>query len=253
MQLKVLSFNLRFDNPRDGIHAWPHRRDSVAEVIRQHQPLVFGIQEGLLTMLKDLDARLPEYGRVGEGRGSVESDEYSAVYYRKDVLEVVETNQIWLSETPELPGSKSWDACLPRICTWAVFQELGSERKFCFFNTHLDHEGSLAREKGAKLLWQTMAPYAAQNLPCILTGDFNSTPDSEPITFLRSKLVDALFSQGKGDLGTFHRFSGEAGVEPIDYIFCTQDITILDAHVLDQKVDGIWPSDHFPILAKITL
>lgn len=253
MKFNVLSFNLRYWNEDDGEHAWPYRKDSVAQVMRQHNPVVVGTQEGLLPMLEDLDQRLPKFNRVGSGRGSTDSDEYCAIYYRKDLLDVVTSNQIWLSKTPELPGSKSWDSWLPRICTWAVFQDKQTKNQFVFFNTHLDHIGSEARQKGVELIWQNMSNYIEQQLPCILTGDFNCYPDSSPILFLRSKLVDTLSTRGQSSPGTFHGFRGAAGPEPIDYIFCTPDITVLEAQVLDEKVEGVWPSDHHPLFAMLNL
>jgi len=248
-----MSFNLRYWNNGDGEYGWPERRESVAEVILQNKPLIFGTQEGLLPMLQDLDGRIPAYDRIGEGRWEGDENEYNAIYYRRDELDMVGWNQFWLSETPALPGSKSWDSSLPRICTWGIFRHRSTQEEFAFFNTHLDHSGEEAREKGTLLIWQEISRYIQEGVPCILTGDFNCKPGSAPINFLRSQLLDALHSQGKGDVGTSHEFKGVAEPGPIDYIFTTNNVTILDADVLEGKVKGVLPSDHFPIIATIDL
>ncbi|NLL43312.1 MAG: endonuclease/exonuclease/phosphatase family protein [Firmicutes bacterium] len=253
MQLKLMSFNLRYWNQSDGEYGWPERRDSVAELIRRENPLVLGTQEGLPPMLADLDERLPAYDRIGEGRWPGGENEHNAIYYRRDAVDVLRSGQFWLSETPDVPASKSWDSSLPRICTWGIFELKPSREKIAFFNTHLDHEGSEAREKGTQLIWQEMSKFIQKGMPSFLTGDFNCKPDSSPIKFLRSQLTDALHSQGKGDIGTFHGFRGAASPGPIDYIFASRDVTVLSAEVLDCEVNDILPSDHFPIAARVSL
>lgn len=253
LEFVIMSFNLRYWNETDGEHGWPERRDSVAELIRQQNPLILGTQEGLPSMLEDLDQRLPAYGRIGEGRWAGGENEYNAVYFRRDAVEVLRWGQFWLSETPSVPASRSWDSSLPRICTWGILELRSSRRKLAVFNTHLDHQGSEARERGTELIWQEMDKFVKNGMPCFLTGDFNCRPDSPPIQFLRSRLVDALHRQGKGEVGTFHGFKGTAAPGPIDYIFTTQDVSVLAAEVLDFAVNGILPSDHYPITAKVSL
>lgn len=253
MDFNVMSFNLRYWNDGDQDNAWPHRRDQVAKVILEYDPMVIGIQEGLIEMLEDLDARLPDFARVGEGRLGGNESEFSAIYYRTDLVEVKAVDQMWLSETPTVVGSKSWDSSLSRICTWAQMEIKASKKQFMMFNTHLDHRGSLARLKGVELIWGVMLEYVEQGLPCVLTGDFNCQPQSEPIQFLRSHLVDAAQSQGKGSIGTFHDFTGTATGGPIDYIFCTPNIAINDVEIVEKQVDNRYPSDHFIVTANIEL
>ena len=108
LEFVIMSFNLRYWNETDGEHGWPERRDSVAELIRQQNPLILGTQEGLPSMLEDLDQRLPAYGRIGEGRWAGGENEYNAVYFRRDAVEVLRWGQFWLSETPSVPASRSW-------------------------------------------------------------------------------------------------------------------------------------------------
>ena len=117
-----MSFNLRYWNEHDGPNAWPNRRQAVANLVLENNPAILGTQEGLPSMLIDLDRALPNYGRVGESRGVSGQDEFCAIYYRQDLFEVLRSQQIWLSKTPDQPGSKSWDSSLPRICTWVLLQ-----------------------------------------------------------------------------------------------------------------------------------
>lgn len=247
-----MSFNLRYWEERDGANAWPFRRDSVAQLILDNNPLLIGTQEGLRSMLGDLDQRLPNYSRIGEGRAHDGGNEFCAIYYQHHRLQVVRSEQFWLSEKPHLKGSKSWNSSLPRICTWAVFQDKQTKKQFAFFNTHLDHESEWARLEGSRLILEVMESVRL-TYPCILTGDFNCTPDREPIKLLSNRLVNISATQDMGEVGTFHNFTGTAVNGPIDYIFCTDDVMIESGQVLNQKVNNRYPSDHFPVFARVRI
>lgn len=122
--LKVMSFNVRYDNPGDGVNAWPNRRDWVASLMRFHEADVIGVQEALASMLRDLDQRLPGFARFGVGRtNGVAEGEFSAILYRTDRLALQDSGTFWLSPTPEAVGSKGWDAALERIATWGRFRD----------------------------------------------------------------------------------------------------------------------------------
>lgn len=248
-----MSFNLRYWNEYDGNNSWPQRRSSVVKLILEQNPMIIGTQEGLPKMLEDLDGALPKYQRVGESRGAKGEEEFCAIYFRRDLFEVLQTDQIWLSETPSTPGSQSWDSSLPRICTWAVLKHRLTGKQFVFFNTHLDHMGEQARLEGAKLILEQIKPYKSKRLPCLLTGDFNCQPASAPIRLLSTQLVDALASIGHGGVGTFHNFTGVTTEGPIDYIFVSDSVQVLDGKVIDSSVDGQFPSDHFPIIVSVRI
>ena len=266
MQMPVMTFNLRYDNQGDGANAWPNRIDAAAAVIRSNEPLVFGIQEGLHSMLLDLEKRLPEYSWFGEGRNGGEGGEggeYSAVFYRKDRIELLEHGQFWLSGTPDVPGSVGWDARITRICTWGLLQEVSSGSRFLFFNTHLDHVGEAARLHGAALIVRFMKEHRAKwKVPALLTGDMNAVPDSPPIRFLRgeratdgvsSDLSDA-YLRAEGTIGrTFHGFKGSTEGEPIDYIFASPGFAVLSVKVDRTRPGGRYPSDHYPVIAEVRL
>lgn len=251
MIVDVMSFNLRYWNEGDGENSWPHRLQAVKMVIDKYQPVVLGTQEGLPTMLAGLDAILPGYERFGSGRDKDRTGEHNAVYYRPDQLKLVEQGQFWLSTEPEVPGSRSWDSSLPRICTWGVFEPIGAGARFAVFNTHLDHAGEEARRNGAEIIWERMAPLAAGGMPCILMGDFNCEPADAPVQLFRSHLRDALMEKNAGG-ATFHGFSG-LSLSWIDYIFATPDVEVVEAAIVKDRVDGRFPSDHFPITARLSL
>jgi endonuclease/exonuclease/phosphatase family metal-dependent hydrolase len=256
MELTIMTFNLRVDVPSDNENAWLHRADKTAEMILRHNPSIIGIQEGLSYMLTDIGDRFKNYKWIGQGREIGKTGELSAIFYRKDVLKIVDEGQFWLSEHPEEPGSKSWGTDYPRICTWGHFQFLSNlEKEFVLFNTHLDHISQEAREKGIRMVWDKMDTQLQKKIPTILTGDFNATPENNVIKFLNDKeeLVNA-YSILEGDIGvTFHNFLGGTEGQPIDYIFATKDFQLQNTIIDRNTIDGGFPSDHYPIFLKTSI
>lgn len=263
MDITVMTFNLRFNNPGDGGNSWPFRKDGAAEIISRYRPTVAGTQEGLTGMLDDLQMRLPEYAWIGEGRKGGTESEYNAIFYRKDEVELVEWGQFWLSEQPTGPLEKGWGASHYRICTWALFQMRGSDRQFLHYNTHLDHSSQQAREKGSRFLLERLEAHRRRlDLPALLTGDMNAEPGNPAIEFLRgrlevdgmrSTLTDAYTAVG-GEPGlSFHSFQGGDEGGPIDYVFASLDIRVTDVRIIRDRVNGLYPSDHYPVVARAVL
>ncbi len=250
--VETMSFNLRYWNKGDGDNAWPYRQSAVVSIIQEYKPVILGTQEGLPAMLAGLDRALPEYRRFGIGRDKGGGGEHNAVYYRTDAAKLLEHGQFWLSKEPTKSGSRSWDSSLPRICTWGILQSQTGEQQFAVFNTHLDHEGEDARRCGAQLIWERMTPLVEQGMPCILMGDFNCQPHSTPVQFFRSRLQDVLWEMDAGG-ATFHGFTGLGIGGWIDYIFATRNIQVVEAEIIRKKVDGRFPSDHYPIRARLLL
>ena len=151
--LRVISYNVRFNNPGDGINAWPERRDRVAALLRFHEADLIGVQEALAGQLDDLDAALPGHAWLGVGRDDgATTGEYTAIFYRTDRLELLDEGTFWLSPTPSVPGSVGWDAAITRIATWARFRDLRTGTAFVHLNTHFDHVGAEARTESARLI-----------------------------------------------------------------------------------------------------
>jgi endonuclease/exonuclease/phosphatase family metal-dependent hydrolase len=252
MKFKVMTFNLRVDSPTDHNNAWSNRADKVAEMIVKHDPIIFGIQEGLYYMLTDLDERLYGYHWFGQGRDGGDNGEFSAIFYKKDVVSLIEEGQFWLSENPYEPGSKSWGTACPRVCTWGHFTfEQESEKEFSFYNTHLDHISQEAREKGIQIIWDKIMAHRQQKKRTVfLTGDLNAPPENNVIKFLKDKeeMVDSYSILTSKVGSTFHGFSGGTKGHPIDYIFVTKDVHLQNTIVDRSKVNGGFPSDHYPVI-----
>lgn len=263
MDIKVMTFNLRINVAIDGENAWPNRVDSVIKTIRQSEAVIIGTQELSLSMIIDLQKKLTEYNWVGEGRRGGLNDELSAVFYRKDIFKVIDSGTFWLSENPEIPGSQSWDSSLPRICTWAKLKHVEGKEVY-FFNTHLDHISFDARLNGLKVIVEKILLKEKENrLPVILTGDFNVDPDSEEIEYLKNiknhnliinSVYDECLSRINGIFGcTFHDFKGGKVGKPIDYIFVSSDIKIKDLFINRNRINGRYPSDHYPVSAILEI
>ena len=263
MDFNLMTFNIRYPNPADGINFWPNRKDLVASMIRYHDADILGIQEAFRSQLDELMEMLPGYSWLGlcrtSGDQSPEPDnEFSAILFKKDRFEVLEENTFWLSDSPESVGVAGWDAALPRIVTWAKFRDKYSGKSFFHFNTHFDHRGKQARQNSAKLLLERVNKVAGVN-PVLVTGDFNAVPESLPYQVLTSfespqKLSDALMlteSPHHGPLSTLTNGFKVAGVpgRRIDYIFIKNGVRVLRHAILSDSWGGRLPSDHLPVIA----
>lgn len=258
--LNVMSFNIRLHTAADSLNAWPYRKDNVAAQIFFHDVHLLGVQEALHNQMVDLKERLPQYKFVGVGRDDgKEKGEYSAIFYDTTRLQALRSGTFWLSQTPDVPGSKSWDAAITRIVSWAQFRDKANGKMFYGFNTHFDHIGKEARRESAKLLLQKVASIAGQS-PVVVTGDFNAKPEDEPIKVITDKtsplhLVDAKTISATphyGPVGTFNGFGPkERDNLPIDYIFLKGPWKVKKHATLSQTWGGRFASDHFAVLAVI--
>ena len=260
--LRVMTFNLRYDNPRDGVNAWPNRKDWVASLITFHAVDVVGVQEALRRQLGDLDARLPGWSRVGVGRtDGREAGEYSAILYRTDRLELLDSGTFWLSPTPEVPGSKGWDAAIERVATWARFRDRRTGCRYLHVNTHFDHIGEQARQESARLIRRRI-PALADGLPVLLTGDLNSLPTSgayriftrDTIPGAIAPLADAMTLSRAGHYGPSSTWTEFKAIDPghrIDYVMVSPGIDVLTHGVITDSWEGRFPSDHMPVLAAV--
>lgn len=263
-RIRVMSFNIRYDNPDDGPDAWPNRKEFVASTILFHKADIVGIQEGLIHQLNELDGFLDGFERVGVGRNDgEEAGEFSAIYYRSDRFEPIEIGNFWLSQTPDVPGSVHWDADQTRIVSWAHFRDHATNEIFYAFNTHFDHRGVEARINSAKLIVEKIDQIAG-NEPVVLTGDFNTTDDREPYKIITETeregmslvLYDGFYHSENGHHGPTSTSNGFESIRPdrrIDYIFVNDGFQVLYHGALADVRDGHFPSDHLPVLAEIEL
>jgi endonuclease/exonuclease/phosphatase family metal-dependent hydrolase len=257
-EMRVATFNLRFDNKGDSGNLWVDRAAPVAALIKFHEFEIFGTQEGLKNQLDDISNALPEYARFGAGRDDgKDKGEHSAIYYKKDVFKFLKGGNFWLSQTPEKP-SLGWDAtCCNRICSWVYVQHIKSGKKFYFFNAHFDHQGMQARRESSKLILQKIKEIAGSER-VIFTGDLNGSHTSEwYLTLANSGLLKDAFKDVKDPYllnASFNAFGKARGrYDVIDHIFTTKQFTTRKWGVLTDTYHGKFPSDHFPVLALITL
>lgn len=252
--LAVMSFNVRYANPKDGPNAWELRRGLVFGVIRDRDPDLVGLQEALAGQMDELGAAFPGYRFLGQGRGGGRSGEFSALMVRDARFEVQASGDFWLSPTPDEVGSRGWDAALPRMCTWAVLRERSGGQTFLAMNTHFDHAGSEARRESAGVILARRAGHA--DLPVILTGDLNAGEDSPPLDVLRAGGLRDSFRDahpGAANVGTFNGFRGESQGAKIDYVLVDERWTTLAAELVRDHEGGRYPSDHFAVTATLAL
>lgn len=259
-----MSFNLRYDNPGDGVNAWPNRKDWVASLIRFHDADIIGVQEALGSMLVDLDTRLPGVSRTGVGRADGKgAGEFSAILYRTERLTLLDSGTFWLSPTPEVVGSKGWDTAIERIATWARFRDRRNGCQFLHINTHFDHIGEQARIESARLIRRRAASLAA-GLPVLMTGDLNSDPRSAAYRVLTRDTIidahppftDAITASRSGHYGPTSTWTAFRAIEPerrIDYVLVSSPAVVYLHGVIADSRDGRFPSDHFPVLASVAL
>ncbi len=252
--LRVMSWNVRYDNPADGDDAWPNRKEQVAEYIQGMD--VAGLQEALAHQISDLAALLPEYAWFGVGRDDgVAGGEFTPVFYRHDRLELLESDTFWLSETPEVPGSRGWDAAITRIVTYGQFRDRLTGAVFRLINTHFDHRGQEARRHSAELLIRHIGGDAS----VIVTGDFNAVPRSEPYRIITAgHLSDAhaiTMAPPKGPAGTWSGFvvQKEEPSRRIDYVFVGKGVSVREHHIIDVRVAGRYVSDHLPVVVMLKI
>ncbi|MDR9419764.1 MAG: endonuclease/exonuclease/phosphatase family protein [Gracilimonas sp.] len=252
-QSSAMTYNIRYATERDGINSWEHRKNQLI----QTKPDVFGIQEGLHHQVQYLDSALTDYKYVGVGWDDGNTGgEYTAIFYKTNKLDVVDSDTFWLSETPDTV-SVGWDASMERITTWARFKERESNKEFWVFNAHLDHIGAQSRLNSLKVIRQFIDENNEDRLPIILMGDFNAEPESDPITYLNWLMDDTRTiskRKPKGPVGTFHGFDPEHPLDRrIDYIFVSSGIEVLSYEAILEQNEGHFPSDHLPVLVGYLL
>ncbi|WP_415580389.1 endonuclease/exonuclease/phosphatase family protein [Flavobacterium longum] len=254
-EVKVMSYNLRVDFGGDGENNWEFRRDFLADQIRYNAPDFLGTQEGKAHQLQFIEKQLEGYAYIGISRDNSKTEgEFSAIFYNTKKFKVLAEDTFWLSDTPDVK-SKGWDAALERICTYGLFQETASGKKFYVFNTHLDHVGEVARANSAKLIVRKIAEINKENWPVVVTGDFNSEPTGGAYKNMIATLTDSkTISETKpfGPSGTFNAFKFHEPVTTcIDYIFVSGRVRVLRHAVLSDSKDCRYPSDHLPVFAAL--
>jgi endonuclease/exonuclease/phosphatase family metal-dependent hydrolase len=255
-EINIITYNIRYNTPNDGINAWPYRSEMVASLLRFHEAEIFGMQEALIGQITDIETQLPQMKHIGVGRDDgKEAGEFSPIFYDTNKFKLIDCGWFWLSETPQKPGW-GWDAHYNRICTWVKIKpKKGSQ--LLVLNTHFDHQGDTARAESAKLILRKIDELNTKNLPVILMGDFNLTPETSPIQYLKQHLTDSkaiTLNPPYGPDGTFNGFDFNSKLpDRIDYIFVNKKVTVLKYAVLSDSKDNRYPSDHLPVFVRVKL
>jgi endonuclease/exonuclease/phosphatase family metal-dependent hydrolase len=257
-EITVVAYNLRYASSQPP-NAWPNRRPLVKEVLQQIQPDLLGTQEGVWEQLKDVHRDLPDYDWIGLGRDGGSRGEFMAVFYRRDRFDPLEYDHFWLSDTPEVIASSTWGNTNKRMVTWVRFKDRTTGREFYFWNTHFDHALQPAREKAAAMVRQRIEALNT-SLPVILVGDFNAPAGANPAfnilvegDFLRDSW-DLASQRLNADFNTFNGF-GQArrNGQRIDWILLRGKAEVRTAEIVTFSKDDQYPSDHFPVVARLTL
>ena len=256
--IQAMSFNIRYDNPGDGKNNWQYRIPKVTAMFEKHDVDLGGLQEVLHHQLGALQSALPAYEFIGVGRDDGKTKgEYAPIFFRKSEFELLKTDTVWLSQTPNEVGSRGWDAALPRITTFATLRHKASNRKILLGSAHYDHRGKGARKNsGAVIHDYITAQLATDDIPMIiLAGDFNDLPNSATTRAIENKncLFDArrLAKDVAGPNSTWNGFRSVAAYERLDYIFTNPASPILSHVIDDSRIDGRFPSDHLPVIISL--
>jgi endonuclease/exonuclease/phosphatase family metal-dependent hydrolase len=262
--LRIMSYNVRTSGAQDGENAWNLRKDFFFETITRFRPALIGFQEVRENQHDEILARMPDYAFSGVARDDGKRrGEWSLIGVRKDRFTIVANGDFWLSEQPDVPGSKSWDAALTRICSWVRLRDRAAGREIVFANTHFDHKGVEARRQSSMLLSRQL-PKITGDLPSILIGDFNITEDNPAYAVLvrpeeagAIRWIDAYRSvhpTRTPEEATFHGFKGGTTGSRIDFIFHTHHFRT-QTSAIDRSVSpaGKYPSDHYAVTAVLAL
>lgn len=264
--VRVMSYNIRYGTANDGENHWEKRKEFLVATIKSFAPDLLGTQETLGFQRDYLAAQLKDYEVLGVGRDDgKDKGEMTALYFRRDRFEKLDGGHFWLSETPEVPGSKSWDTSLTRMVTWVKLRDRQNPKAkpLLYFNTHFDHRGEQARTESAKLIRRRIIA-AGKNVRVIVTGDFNAGDDSAPYQAFFGNdgknvapVIDtyrAMNPQRTATEGTFTGFKLEAQNGPrIDWIGAGREWQIISATIDRTAREGRTPSDHFAVTAILRL
>lgn len=257
LTMNIATFNVLMDTKKDHPNAWKYRKEMVKGLVRFHDFDIMGTQEAFKHQLTDI-LELGSYAYTGSGRDDgKDAGEHSAIFYKKERFDLLDNGDFWFAENPGVPG-KGWDAtCCNRICSWAKFKDKETGKVFFVFNSHYDHEGREARRNSSLLLLKKIEEIAGGNT-VFCTGDFNATPDDEPIQILRNdgRLKDSYLISVQppyGTEGTFNALNLNSPMKGrIDYIWVTEGVKVNKYGVLNELPYARFPSDHFPVMVNVT-
>ena len=251
--LVAASFNIRHGLAWDGVHSWPFRRRAAADCIARLRAEIVGLQEVHGFQQRSLTRALHGYAAVGAGRDDGRGrGERCTVLYRPGRLRLDSWAVRWLSDTPLMPGSRSWGNPVPRLVTLCRFTDRHGGRRFGVADAHWDGASAPSRLRSAEALLSWLDP----ELPWVVLGDLNATAGDPGVsTLLAGGLRDTLAHLGERGpgTGTHHRWDGASDGTRIDYVLVSGQWDVLAARVAAERPAGGLPSDHWPAVATLVL
>jgi len=246
----VITSNIRFSTTDDGLHRWENRRPLLARILLSHRPALIATQEGREPQLRELASSLSPLKLVTDGRPWIDERMYPCLFVDPAQVDVISNGDFWLSDTPEIPGSVSFESTFPRLCTWARVK-IGGEA-WLVASTHLDHVLVETRKQQAHVLVKQLQALRENGEPLLLMGDFNDDPSSETHEILLNGFADLTDPWSKPEEASHHPFSGICPTgHRIDWILVPQSKMVAEIFLDKTNEDGKWPSDHFPVICKI--
>jgi endonuclease/exonuclease/phosphatase family metal-dependent hydrolase len=254
--ISVMSFNIRYGTAKDGENEWTRRRTMLFDLVREQDADLIGLQEALDFQVDEITAAVPGYATIGVGRDDGGArGEFAAILFRKNRFRVAEAGTFWFSDTPAVPGSKSWGNNITRICTWARLIDRDG-RGFVVYNVHLDHQSQPSRERSTLLLRERIDARSFAAEPVVVTGDFNVGEKNPALATLVGPFVDTyrVVRPQETSVGTFTGFKfGNIDGEKIDYILVHPGTEVMHADIVRFTREQRYPSDHFPVVARVRL
>jgi len=272
LELQLCSFNIRYEGDQDrGWKAWPNRLDRVLSAVRKIDPDVMGVQEALHGQVADLWASLPDYRFYGVGRDDGKrAGEYAGIFWKRDRFESDESGTFWLSDHPDVAGTKTWGNSVVRCTSWVHLVDRSTGRGFYVYNTHFDHRHQGSRERAAVLIAERIDQRTKKDDPVVLLGDFNAVENNAAVAYFRGKgvtlsgkavagwsgrLIDPYDDRNRQTKNrrTLHFWSADrTGWAKVDHILVSQGAEALDAGIFAAETQRTQPSDHFPVWARVS-
>lgn len=262
--LKIASYNIQYDNTVQApASEWKNRKDLFKQLIEKYDFDIIGAQEPYLSQLNDIKNMLPDYDYIGisiEGETSGLKKHYTPIIYKKDKIEILDWGTFWFSSSSSQPGSIGWDAYSPRICTRALVKDKTTGKIFNFFNVHLDHIGTTARDMSVQMLL-SLIPMASSKYPSVVTGDFNLNQNSVNYNrIISSGVLRDSYSMAlekiNADYGTYNDYilNQNLGTR-IDHLFLSTGLPlkVKSHHIITDDFNGKYPSDHYPVMIELQL
>jgi len=254
-EIRIISSNIRFASDEDGPNTWHKRKGFLSNLLNEADPDILCSQEGRKPQILEFESFLKNLHLIDEHRDWLTERMYPCIYLNLKKFQVERSGDFWLSSTPNVAGSKSFDSAFPRLCSWVMAEDKATKKKFYIFNTHLDHLKGETRYQQAKVLHENIQLINKDNLPYLLCGDFNEGPSEKVHDLLTSEhLTDPWIDLKISEETSFNKFQKnfQQG-KRIDWILVSSDIKTSHIYLDKRDKEPLFPSDHFPVIAHFSI